>query len=140
MRNNNLIKMNTNDGIINLKYNSIKEFDITKELGKGKYGCVKIGRHKLKNSFYAIKMENQNNFINKDKNIKDEEKEINYLREKTILWQLTNTPNCPKSINRISGFFEDSEYRYLVLELVQGSSLSKYREQYRKLNKYILIY
>ena len=76
-------------------------------------------KYKLKsnNSFYAVKRYPQDAFLSS-------EREIDFQREKSALFDISkkNSPNIPKLFNT----FEDSSYRYLLMEYYEGQNLESY--------------
>jgi len=76
-------------------------------------------KYKLKsnNSFYAVKRYPQDSFLSS-------EREIDFQREKSALFDISkkNSPNIPKLFNT----FEDSSYRYLLMEYYEGQNLESY--------------
>ena len=112
----------------------ITNYEIINNLGGGEHGKVHKVRYKIDNKIYAMKMIPQNSFLKKNGE-KDNEKEADYLRETTILYQLNNFNN-PKII-KLHAVFQDIYYRYIVTEFVEGKDLSKLRQEYSKNNEYI---
>ena len=98
---------------------SMSDFEIMKKLGEGKHGCVRKAMYKKTGKIYAIKNMHQSYFLN------SQVKEIDFLREITILYDLTQR-NYPHIIKLFANF-EDMQNRYLVLELVDGTSLEELR-------------
>ena len=96
----------------------IGDFDILQQLGKGAHCPVYKVRYKFTNKIYAIKAFDQEQF-------KEQDKEIDYNREKTILYDLTRK-NWPFII-KLYADFEDAYFRYLVMEFSEGTSLDKLR-------------
>ena len=111
---------------------SINDFEIIKTLGKR--NCVEVYQVKYNGNqkIYALKKTDHKFF--KGANSKESENEIDYLREKTILYDLTNRnfPNSPKLYTD----FEDDEYRYLVSEYCEGTKLKDLKGNYNQ-NGYI---
>ena len=108
---------------------NISEFTIMEKLGEEVHGSVYRAKHKGNGKTYALKIINQEYFQNKENNPKRREgidyiiknKEINYLREKTILYNLTKMNYS--HVIKLYADFEDSKSRYLVMELVEGKKL-----------------
>ena len=118
---------NFNQGISNIPvYNiyqfqyplSINDFETLETLGKGAHGCVIKARYKKNNFIYAVKEISQDLFNKNDKNVREKD----YLREKTILYDLTNR-NC-QCVAKLYTDFQDLGYRYLVMEYCEGKSLA----------------
>ena len=115
---------------------SITDYEIiNNNVGGGEHGKVHKVRYKIDNKIYAMKMIPQNSFLKKNGE-KDNEKEADYFRETTILYQLNNFNN-PKII-KLHSVFQDIYYRYIVTEFVEGIDLSKLRQEYSKKNEYIM--
>jgi len=111
---------------------SINDFEIIKSLGKRKFVEVYQVKYKNNQMIYALKKIDHNYF--KGENHQESVNEINYLREKTILYDLTNR-NYPNS-GKLYTDFEDDEYRYLVLEYCEGTKLKDLKANYNQ-NGYI---
>ena len=88
-------------------------------MAKGDHDSVFKVKYNLNGGIYTLKAKNQENFKNK-------EKEIDYLREKEILYDLTKK-NCPYT-PKLYVDFQDISYRYLVLEYIEGSNLKNLRD------------
>ena len=93
---------------------SITDFENIKELGKGDFAHVYMYKYKYTGMNYAIKFIKQNYF-------KSQQRELDYLREKEILYDLTKR-DYPHSV-KLYADFEDNNYRYLVMELIEGTLL-----------------
>ena len=111
---------------------SINDFEIIKPLGKRKFVEVYQVKYKNNQMIYALKKIDHNYF--KGENHQESVNEINYLREKTILYDLTNR-NYLNS-GKLYTDFEDDEYRYLVLEYCEGTKLKDLKGNYNQ-NGYI---
>ena len=109
---------------------SINDFEIIKSLGKRELVEVYQVKYKNNQRIYALKKIAHNYFKGKN----HQEKEINYLREKTILYDLTNR-NYLNS-GKLYTDFEDDEYRYLVSEYCEGTKLKDLKGNYNQ-NGYI---
>lgn len=106
-----VINFTTKDG----KYkNPLASYDIDKELGKGTFGEVKLGIHKLTREKVAIKV------LEKDKIIDESDKE-RVTREIQIL-KLLRHPN----IIQLYEIIEDKEKLYLITEYAPGGELFDY--------------
>ena len=93
---------------------SISDFENIKELGKGDFAHVYMYKYKYTGMNYAIKLIKQNYF-------KSQQRELDYLREKEILYDLTKR-DYPHTV-KLYADFEDNNYRYLVMELIEGTLL-----------------
>ena len=97
---------------------SLRDFDILKLIGKGNFSNVYEVRYKSNGNIYALKLY--------DKTKINEKNEIDYYREKEILYDLTNKNN--PNIVKLYADFEDNNYRCLVMEYVEGSTLKNFRK------------
>ena len=100
---------------------SINDFTKLERLGHGAHGSVLKVKYKYNKKIYAIKEISQNRFKSKGKEIK----EIDYLREKEILYDLSKKNN--PHIVKLYADFQDSNYRYLVMEYCEGTILQNLR-------------
>ena len=117
---------------------SINDFIILGNLGEGKHGSVEKVKYLKDNQLYALKMIKQSSFINTKTNQINQEKEIDYFREIYILKDLNNKINLYKNyVIKFYGNFQDNNYRYLFVELVEGKSLDKLRKEHQEKNEYI---
>ena len=95
---------------------SLNNFTEIKELGHGCFGCVLQVRDNSNGMIYALKKLKQEQF-------KKGTAEKDFFREKSILYTLT-AKKCP-NIVKLYGDFQDQNYRYLVMEYVEGKSLAE---------------
>ena len=119
--------MNQNN-LLNNKTLSINDFTIIEQLGKGAHGAVYKVKYKLTGKIFALKLIEQSHFIiqkSPSNEYQENQKEIDYLREKTILYDLTKR-NC-ENIVKLYGDFEDNKYRYLLMECTEGIKLENLR-------------
>ena len=93
---------------------SISDFINFKKIGEGAHGYVYQAQYKKDGLIYAVKFQEQQFFDS-------QEKEINYFRERQILYDLTRQ-NHPHIV-KLYADFQDSNYRYLVMELLEGTFL-----------------
>ena len=98
---------------------SMSDFEILAEIEKGEYGCVRKAIYKKTGKIYSIKNTNQSYFFNSN------EREIDFLREIKILYDLTQR-NHPHIIKLFANF-DDMQNRYLVFEFFDGTSLETLR-------------
>ena len=75
-------------------------------------------QHKKTGLIYAIKAKKQEYFQNQERN-------IDYMREKEVLYDLIKK-NFPHAV-KLFADFQDSNFRYLVMEFCEGKSLDKIR-------------
>ena len=94
--------------------NPLASYDIDKELGKGTFGEVKLGIHRITNEKVAIKV------LEKDKIVDEADKE-RVTREIHIL-KLIRHPN----IIQLYEIIEDKEKLYLITEYASGGELFDY--------------
>ena len=118
----NFMNMNTNFNNMNTNSNNtrltINDFVIIKRLGEGYFGAVDKVKYKKNGQIYALK--------SYEKAKAKRGQEIDYYREKAILYDLTRR-GYP-TIVKLYGDFEDNIKRYLVMECVEGINLSKKRD------------
>ena len=96
---------------------SFNDFEVLREIGSGYFASVYRVRYKIDGQIYAIKRYDKS----KDK----KESELDYYREKAILYDL-NKRGYP-SIVKLYADFEDNVSRNLVMECVEGITLQKKR-------------
>ena len=97
---------------------TIDDFEILQNLVNEPNKLVLKVKHKKKGLIYAIKAKKQEYFQNKERN-------IDYMREKEVLYDLTKK-NFPHAV-KLFADFQDSNFRYLVMEFCKGKSLDKIR-------------
>ena len=97
---------------------SYNDFDIIEESGKGYFSSVKKAIYKLDGNIYVIKSYSK---VNATK-----ERELNYYREKAILYDLTKRNN--PTIVELYADFEDNFTCNLVMEYVEGATLKNFRK------------
>ena len=95
------------------RFNSLEEFSILEEIGKGGYSKVYLVEDKKTKRKYALKAAY--------KNKKGKDRTERTLREIKVLKRLKH-PN----IIKIKGSFEDTETIYLVLEYIEGRDCAKF--------------
>ena len=93
---------------------SINDFEILQKLGEGNFGYVYKSKYKNTGIIYAVKQIKQSEFKKKGK-------ELDYKREKAILYDLTKRA-YPHTV-QLYADFQDDNYRYLVMELLEGTYL-----------------
>ena len=110
----------------------INEFDLVEKTMVDHSSQTYKSIHKSTKKIYSIKIYSQKIF-------QSFESEIDYTREKSILFDISkrNNTNIPKLYNT----FEDNSNRYLLFEHIQGQNLKDYIEaQKQPLNENILIH
>ena len=95
------------------RFTHVNEFEFCKELGRGGYSTVYLVKHERTGRKYALKC------AMKYKKGKDRTRKT--LQEIEVLSGFKN-----RSIIRLSGWFEDDETIYLVLQYIPGRDLSKF--------------
>ena len=100
------------------KLNGISKYVIGKDIGKGAYAVVKSAINRTSNQKFAIKVYDKTKFPESSR-MKNAYKEIQ------ILSQLSH-----KNIIKLHEHHDSSDNLYLVLELVQGNSLSEYSKRF----------
>ena len=104
-----------------------KGFECAEKDNRGIYhGVCKFD--KLTGKIFALKLIEQSHFIiqkSPSNEYQENQKEIDYLKEKTILYDLTKR-NC-ENIVKLYGDFEDNKYRYLLMECTEGIKLENLR-------------
>ena len=93
---------------------SIDDFEILKQIRKEEHSSIDQVQYKKTGKIYALKSQEKKYFDFK-------ENEINYLREKEILYDLTKR-DYPHTVKLYTDF-EDDNYRYLVMEFIEGTFL-----------------
>ena len=119
---NNINFMNINQNIFDSSL-SINDFEIISQIGKFYNGSVLKVKYKKNGQTYIIRQyEKKRNRIN--------DKEIDYIREKSILYDITQKgyPNVVK----LYADFEDNDTRNLVMEYIEGLTLYKLRSSDNK--------
>ena len=94
---------------------SINDFEIIKELGNGAFGYVYKSKYKNTGMIYAVKYIKQSEF-------KKQGKELDFKREKAILYDDLTKRDYPHTV-KLYADFEDNNFRYLVMELLEGTYL-----------------
>ena len=100
---------------------SVDDFIELETLGSGAHGSVKKVQYKYDLKIYALKSLKQEQF----KGVYKDAKEIDYIREKQILYDLTAKGN--KHIVKLFADFQDSKNRYLLMEYCEGTILQNLR-------------
>lgn len=98
-------------------------YEINEDIGRGKFGIVKLGKNKILNSKVAIKTIKKQNLKTKQ----DQE----LIKVEIDIMKLCTHPN----VNRMFEHFENSEYIFIVMEYIQGGDLNKYVRNYYKGSK-----
>eukprot|EP00742_Colponemidia_sp_Colp-10_P002797 GILJ01002991.1.p1 GENE.GILJ01002991.1~~GILJ01002991.1.p1 ORF type:complete len:769 (+),score=114.17 GILJ01002991.1:198-2504(+) len=85
-------------------------YELKEELGRGKFGIVRLAVHKRTHQRFAVKI------ISK-KNMQESERE--FIRTEVAILKLVRHPNIVKLMD----IFENADYLYLVMELMDGGDL-----------------
>ena len=112
--------------------NIINEFDLVEKTFSDHSSQTYKSIHKTTKKIFSIKMYPQKIF-------QSFESEIDYAREKAILFDISqrNNTNIPKLYN----VFEDCSYRYLLFEHIPGKNLNNYIEaQKQPIDENIIIH
>ena len=119
---NNINFMNINQNIFDSSL-SINDFEIISQIGKFYNGSVLKVKYKKNGQTYIIRQYEK-------KRIRINDKEIDYIREKSILYNITQKgyPNVVK----LYADFEDNDTRNLVMEYIEGLTLYKLRSSDNK--------
>ena len=96
---------------------SLNDFEIIETIAKGSLSSVFKVKYKMNGQIYAVKQY--------DKAKGKKEQDIDYIREKAILYDITQKgyPNIVK----LYADFEDDKTRNLVMEYVEGINLKQLR-------------
>ena len=96
---------------------SLNDFEIIETIAKGSLSSVFKVKYKMNGQIYAVKQY--------DKTKGKKEQDIDYIREKAILYDITQKgyPNIVK----LYADFEDDKTRNLVMEYVEGINLKQLR-------------
>lgn len=103
--------LTTTDGVESKYQLSLEQFELRRVIGKGAFGKVKTVRHKASQLSYALK------YISKEACI-EKQAVVNVVRERKILEALRHPLVC-----NLQYAFQDSEYLYLVFDLMLGGDL-----------------
>ena len=97
-------------------FSLINEFEFIEKMIVDHSGEIFKCRHKSTNTLFTIRRYSESLFSSI-------EAEIDYLREKSILFDITKKNN--NNIPRIYNSFEDNSYRYFLMEYFQGKNLKQ---------------
>jgi Ca2+-binding EF-hand superfamily protein len=89
-------------------------YEMLEDLGEGKFGKVKLGVYKKTREKVAIKIIKKSSL----ENLKD----IELVKSEIDIMKLCRHPNVVKLIDH----FENSEYIFIVMELLKGGNLGEY--------------
>jgi len=89
-------------------------YEMLEDLGEGKFGKVKLGVYKKTKEKVAIKIIKKSSL----ENLKD----IELVKSEIDIMKLCRHPNVVKLIDH----FENSEYIFIVMELLKGGNLGEY--------------
>ena len=89
-------------------------YEIKQNLGKGKFGIVNLGIHKKTNMKVAIKIINKSSIKTQEDN--------QLVRTEIDIMKLCHHPNIIKLLDH----FENSEFIFIVMEYIQGGTLTQF--------------
>lgn len=104
-------------------FSLVNEFEFVEKMMADHSGEIFKSKHKTTNTFFSIRRYSKSIFDSM-------EAEINYLREKEILFDITKKNN--KNIPKIFNTFEDNSYRYFLLDYLQGKNLKQLIEEQKE--------
>ena len=96
---------------------SLNDFEIIETIAKGSLSSVFKVKYKMNGQIYAVKQY--------DKTKGKKEQDIDYIREKAILYDITQKGY--RNIVKLYADFEDDKTRNLVMEYVEGINLKQLR-------------
>ena len=99
---------------INPKKVEIKDYEIKRTLGTGTFGRVKLGRLKDSDEYVAVKI------LKKIKIIKS--KQVDHILNELKILSFIDHPFLVK----FTGFNQDSQYLYIITELINGGEMFTY--------------
>ena len=102
---------------------AMRDYEITKTIGKGEFSIVKLAKTSQNNKFYAMKKIKKIDMIKKGI--------VDHVRNEIKSLSVTDNPYIPK----YQGFGMDNKYIYIVTELLTGGSFSDYLKQEIKLTE-----
>lgn len=112
--------VSTNSTFKNVKQLKIGDFELGREVGRGRFGVVKVARHKKTGMVFAIK-------IIKKTTIKKEEIVEQLIKEIRIQYFLNQA-----NIVKLYTVFDDHEHCYLLLELCcEGNLYQRILKQHK---------
>lgn len=100
-------------------FSLVNEFEFREKMMADHSGEIFKCKHKSTNTFFVIRRYSESIFNSM-------EAEIDYLREKAILFDITKKNN--KNIPKLHNIFEDNSYRYFLMEYFQGKNLKQLLE------------
>ena len=112
-------------------FSLVNEFEFIEKMMADHSGEIYKCKHKSTNTFFVIRRYSESLFNSM-------EAEIDYLREKVILFDITkkNSKNIPKLYNT----FEDNSYRYFLMDYFQGKNLKQLVEGKKDIEENIIIH
>jgi len=93
--------------------NFLDYYDMAETLGEGKFGLVRVGIHKSTNEKVAIKIIKKAKMTTKD---------LELMKSEIDIMKLCRHPN----IVRLLDHFENSDYIFIVMEVLTGGDLNSY--------------
>ena len=102
---------------ISTEYTNLNDlYEITKNLGMGKHGLIKLGINKKTNKKVAIKILCKANM---------KSKELQYVKTEIDILKICNHPN----IIHLYDIFENENFFYIIMEYCSGGDLFSYLEK-----------
>ena len=93
-----------------------KSYEMKDVIGRGRFGEVRVGYHKLKNRYVAIKIVDKKNKSQED---------LNNIRNQIEILKIAND----EYVLQILDLIENESYLYIVTELCKGGDLYSYLNQ-----------
>ena len=102
---------------------AMRDYEITKTIGKGEFSIVKLAKTSQNNKFYAMKKIKKKEMMNMGI--------VDHVRNEIKSLSVTDNLYIPK----YQGFGMDNKYIYIVTELLTGGSFRDYLKQEIKLTE-----
>ena len=102
---------------------AMRDYEITKTIGKGEFSIVKLSKTGQNNKFYAMKKISKAEMINTGI--------VNHVRNEIKTLSIADN----LYIQKYQGFGMDSKYIYIATELLTGGSFADYLKNEIKLNE-----
>ena len=99
---------------VQLKKIKVSDYEMSRTLGSGSFGRVKLAKNKKDGNFVAIKILKKSELIKL--------KQVDHILNEIKILTLIDHPFLVKT----DGFNQDKKFLYVVLELVNGGELFTY--------------